>query len=216
MKYKVASTENDKEYGFNGFASLVPVDKCVEASTLDVNPKAGLSKARTLEPVSSAKGFIARLHEYTEAPKPCNKIIGRPSFQELLWATWERVWLWDELFACDSASYTLWCICTPLNSQKQLSGSAKSEGSNNSSWSIPAIFSLFCFVLASSHCSGDLKPKKIKINKTLTSHKLAEQDLKNKSEVMMSTKVRNRNYMVLELVTRILGTTRATDCSMWR
>jgi hypothetical protein len=34
--------------------------------------------------------------------------------------------------------------------------------------------------------------------------------------VMMSTKVRNRNYMVLELVTRILGTTRATDCSMWR
>lgn len=78
MKCKVASTENAMEYGFSGFVSSVPWDKCMKESTLDVNPKAGLSKARTLEAVISARSFRTRLHEKTEAPKPCKSMIGRP------------------------------------------------------------------------------------------------------------------------------------------
>lgn len=59
----------------------------------------------------------------------------------------------DKFVASDSESYILWCICTPLNSQKQLSGSARRVGSCNSSWSIPAIC-FFRFGLVSGSCSG--------------------------------------------------------------
>ncbi|KAI6676994.1 hypothetical protein NL676_037790 [Syzygium grande] len=49
MKYKVASTENAMEYGFRGFSSLL-LDESSTDLTLDVNPKAGLSKRfRVLE-----------------------------------------------------------------------------------------------------------------------------------------------------------------------
>ncbi|KAJ1387507.1 serine/threonine protein kinase [Sesbania bispinosa] len=80
MKCKVASTENAIEYAFRGFVSPAPEERCLDKFILDVNPNAGLSKARTFEPVASAKGFITRFHEKTEAPNPCNRIIGKPSF----------------------------------------------------------------------------------------------------------------------------------------
>ena len=54
MKYFVANTENMIEYGFKG---------ADEGATLEVNPKAGLSNARTLEAVSFAKGFMTWLQE---------------------------------------------------------------------------------------------------------------------------------------------------------
>jgi len=145
MKYKVASTENAMEYGFRGLLFSVAGDEWEEKFSLDVKPKAGLSKARTLEPISSAKGFITRFHENTEAPKPWSKING----------SWESVWFFcKELGAWNS--YILWCICTPWNSQKRLSGSARSDGSNNSSWSMPAIL-FFLFVFVSNNGSGYLK-----------------------------------------------------------
>lgn len=77
MKCRVAKTENIIEYGFKGLDSWLSLVGCLMEFALVVNPKAGLSKARTLEPVSVAKGFITRSHEKTEAPKPCNKIIGK-------------------------------------------------------------------------------------------------------------------------------------------
>lgn len=152
MKYRVANTENIMEYGLKGLVSSLPWDEWFAWFSLAVNPKAGLSKARTFFPVIWAKGFIARFHEKIEAPKPCNKIIGKFTLL-LAWGGWELVPSSDRFVATDSASYTLWCICTPLNSQKQLSGSARIAGSCNSSWSIPAIC-LFRFGLVPGDVSG--------------------------------------------------------------
>ncbi|KAM1005803.1 hypothetical protein ACFX14_002714 [Malus domestica] len=60
MKYKVASTANAMEYRFKGLDSPFSEGECPKVLTLDVNPKAGLSKARTLELVTSANSFKTR------------------------------------------------------------------------------------------------------------------------------------------------------------
>ena len=106
IKYRDASAENIIEYGFRGLASLLPVGEWLAGSTHDVNPKAGLSKARTFEPVTCAKGFMTRCHENVEAIKPCNRIMGKPKLL-VVSESWGVVTSFDKFGANDSASYIL-------------------------------------------------------------------------------------------------------------
>lgn len=184
MKYRVANTENIVEYGFKVLVSWLTGDECSTGFILDVNPNAGLSNARTFEPTTCAKGFITRFHEKTEAPKPCNKIIGKLT----LLAKWgyceldasSTMWGYCDLDDSSTASQILWCSCTPLNSQKELSGSARWVGSCNSSWSMPATPWVFFFRLTRT-CSGKIKGRLYKPSKSLDTKKLVKE---NESKVL--------------------------------